>query len=280
MNKKKIFTLSFVIITTLFFSCKEQEKPKTAIIETPKNKKLTFDNFLFFKKNATSNDILSLLDQKKILHGPILKSEYSEQTGITTLKIKSLKIIDQIFPIVEIKFVNDIIAELIFSTDRHVYEDYLFFYAGDNSKNQINSLNNLIKEDNLIYGELFDALKEKYGIPPNAKYFDITNSGVEIYEFEMGSFDTYKQIDFNHQLIWKSNKDVQIIIDRYYNCDGGFDGEKQTKVILDYTSFFKVQFEKKLIDNATEKYNIAEQINQQKKENEVKLQRKRILDGI
>jgi hypothetical protein len=280
MKPKTILKLFLVIITTLFFSCKEQEKPKTPIIETPKIKKLTFDNFLFFKKNATSNDILSLLEQKKILHGPILKSEYSEQTGITTLKIKSLKIIDQIFPMVEIKFVDDKIAELIFSTDRHIYEDYQFFYAGNSSKNQINSLNNLITEDNLIYTELFDALKEKYGIPPNAKYFNITNAGVEIYEFEMSFFDTYKQIDFNNQLIWKSNKDVQIIIDRYYNCDGAFDGDKQTKVILDYTSFFKVLFEKKLIDNATEKYNSAKQINEQKEKNEIKLKRKQILDGI
>jgi hypothetical protein len=114
-----------IIITILFFSCKE--KSKEPIKETYKNKKLSFDNFLFFKKNATSSEIILLLDKRKIVHGPIRKPELSEMTGISKLTIKSLKIINQIFPLVEVTFVNDKIAELRFSTESLIDEDYYIF---------------------------------------------------------------------------------------------------------------------------------------------------------
>jgi hypothetical protein len=226
---------------------------------------------LFFKKNATSREILSLLDEKKIEHMSILKTEFSEQTGITKLSIKSLKIINQIFPLVEVTFVNDKIAELEFSTKSDIDEDYFSFCHSENSQNKIDSLNKIINEDNPIYEELFEALKDKYGIPPNSEYFKFGYPFVDIPEFDMSDFITYKYGRIKRNLVWESNKDVQIILCRQYLYNGVFKGETQTKVEVVYDSFFKVQFEKKLIDNANNIYDkTIESINQRKTELEKK----------
>jgi hypothetical protein len=250
MFNKKILSV-IIILSLIFSSCKKDMKneEKTTIKNKVKETNLTFDNFLFFKKNMTSTEVLELLKQKKIIHEQLKKSKKYGFTKVKTLKINTLKIINEKINDVIVTFVNDTIAKLSYVKNSEIYNEY----------NKIDAFNKIIREDNLFFEEVFKALTEKYGFPKNSKYFGddsykaddmgITPS-VEIYEFEMDFFNEYKMIDFSHKLLWQSKKEVEIELDRYYSCDGHFKNERFTTLDLLYNSYFTVYFEKTKYENS------------------------------
>lgn len=259
MKIKYQIIITFTAMLIICFACDKKEKTKKIPVTILKknDNKLTFDNFLFFKKKATSEEILTLLNMKKINHSSILSNTNSNVTGLTTLKIKSLKIINQVVPLVEITFVNNILAKLKFSSANNFNESYSDRFL-ERVKKQINSLNSNITQDNLIYEELFQALKDKYGIPPNAKYNDSDGGyeGVVFYTFEPFDLTSNKTIYFNYELEWNSTQQIKMNLSRTFNCNGGkFENYTPTSIDLYYYSDYTVTFEEQLLKEAINKLN-------------------------
>ena len=250
MRNKKIL-LALMFLSLILYSCKKDIKiqEKTIIKSKEKENNLTFDNFLFLKKNMSSLDVLELLKQKNIIFEQIKKSNKYEFTKVKTLKIKTLNIINEKINNVTVTFINDTIAKLTYEKNARIYNEY----------DKIDTFNMIIREDNLFFEEIFKALTEKYGFPKNGKYYgddsDKKNGvavipSVEIYEFEMDFFNKYKMIDFCHKLLWKSKKEVEIELYRYYSCNGHFKDERFTTLDLLYNSYFTVYFEKNIYEKS------------------------------
>ena len=241
----KIILTTLFFLSLIFYSCKKDIKieEKTIIKSKAKENNLTFDNFLFFKKNMSSSDVVELLKQKNIIYEQIKTSNKYEFTKVKTLKIKTLNIINEKIDDVIVTFVNDTIAKLTYEKNAKIYNEY----------DKIDNFNMIIREDNLFFEEVFKALTEKYGFPKNGKYFGDDSDkaygvavipSVEIDEFEMDFFNKYKMIDFCHKLLWKSKKEVEIELYRYYSCNGHFKDEQFTTLDLLYNSYSSVYFEK------------------------------------
>ena len=115
MRNKKIL-LALMFLSLILYSCKKDIKiqEKTIIKSKEKENNLTFDNFLFLKKNMSSLDVLELLKQKNIIFEQIKKSNKYEFTKVKTLKIKTLNIINEKIDDVTVTFVNDTIAKLTY----------------------------------------------------------------------------------------------------------------------------------------------------------------------
>ncbi len=280
MRNKKIL-LALMFLSLILYSCKKDIKiqEKTIIKSKEKENNLTFDNFLFLKKNMSSLDVLELLKQKNIIFEQIKKSNKYEFTKVKTLKIKTLNIINEKINNVTVTFINDTIAKLTYEKNARIYNEY----------DKIDTFNMIIREDNLFFEEIFKALTEKYGFPKNGKYYgddsDKKNGvavipSVEIYEFEMDFFNKYKMIDFCHKLLWKSKKEVEIELYRYYSCNGHFKDEQFTTLDLLYNSYFTVYFEKNIYEKSQKIHdNLIKEDNM--KANDIKKQnRKKELDKI
>lgn len=250
---KKMLSV-LIILSIIFYSCKKDLKisEKTTIKNQVKENNLTFDNFLFFRKNMISSEVLELLKQKKIKHEQLKVGNKYEFTKIKTLKINTLKIINEKIDNVIVTFVNDTLAKLSYVKNSKIYNEY----------NKIDTFNMIIQKDNLFFEEVFIALTEKYGFPKNGKYIgDDTWSddiamipSVKIDEFEMDFFDKYKMIDFSHECLWQSAKKVEIELHRYYSCDGHYKNEQFTSLDLVYNSYFTVYFEKNKYENSQKVY--------------------------
>lgn len=280
MYNKKILS-ALIFLSLIFFSCKKDVKveEKTNIKSKVKENDLTFDNFLFFKKNMSSSDVLELLIQKNIIYEQIKISNKYEFTKVKTLKIKTLNIINEKIDDVTVTFVNDTIAKLTYEKNAKIYNEY----------DKIDTFNMIIREDNLFFEEVFKALTEKYGFPKNGKYFGDDSykaygvaiiPSVEIYEFEMDFFNKYKMINFCHKLLWKSKKEVEIELYRYYSCNGHFEDERFTTLDLLYNSYFTVYFEKNKYEKSQKNHDILIKEDNIKANDIKKQNRKKELDKI
>ena len=279
MYNKKILS-ALIFLSLIFYSCKKDIKIEdTTIIKSKvKENNLTFDNFLFFKKNMSSSDVLELLKQKNIIYEQIKISDKYEFTKVKTLKIKTLNIINEKIDDVTVTFVNDTIAKLTYEKNAKIYNEY----------DKIDNFNMIIREDNLFFEEIFKALTEKYGYPKNGKYYGDNSypddigiiPSVEIYEFEMDFFNDYKMIDFTHNLLWQSKKEVEIELYRYYSCNGHFKDEQFTTLDLLYNSYFTVYFEKKKYEKSQKIHDKLIRENNIKANDIKKQNRKKELDKI
>lgn len=260
--------LIILIFTLIYYETKNQEKvvlQKKNIEIEKKDNELTFDNFLFFKKKASTNDVLTSIKHRKIKNSGILKNKYSNKTGVTWLMVYSLKTITQEFPDVKIIFVNDTIAK---------FEFYSSVSMGAGKLQPLYNLynyNNTIRKDNYLFDELFHALIEKYGIPIDAKY-DKEFKNVDILEINFSLINACKQLSEDFNIVWKSNKNVKISLTRsyyYYQNEGS-----------DYYASFVVDFEENLYNKATEEHRKLVELDKSRQIEKNKLKRKRDLERI
>jgi hypothetical protein len=269
---KTIILIHLVFISTLLISCKNEKNKEEFKNKRPEKNYPSINNFLFFKKGMTYDEIIRELKSRKIsfnenpedqVRDDIFwpSKEYYELLGsdckMKMIQCFSLNILHNQIPYVHLYFVNNNIVRL-------------YYYSEDSIINSPKSLGNL-----KLLRELFWGLKEKYGNP----YINYKEGKIDTTNYIYKSSDDYKPTSDKCYWISKNNG-INIELDYYENKRIPYNSETIDSSKDQVTSsIINVFFDKNIIKKVRSRYNaiIDNEIKIEKKK-KVKTRKKELID--